>query len=47
MKKYLLRRSVQWLVVARAATGGTIATLRVPYREMVLEAGDAGEQRIW
>ena len=29
------------LVVARGATGGTIATLRVPYRELVLEPDDA------
>jgi two-component system LytT family sensor kinase len=28
------------LVIARGATGGTIATLRVPYREMVMEADD-------
>jgi sensor histidine kinase YesM len=29
------------LDIARAATGGTIATLRIPYREMLLEPDDA------
>ena len=29
------------LTVARAAAGGTVATLRVPYRELVSEADDA------
>jgi signal transduction histidine kinase len=29
------------LVITRRATGGTIATLRVPYRELVLESDDA------
>ena len=29
------------LVVAPGPTGGTIATLRVPYREMLLEPDDA------
>ena len=29
------------LVVARAATGGTIATLRIPFRELALEPDDA------
>jgi LytS/YehU family sensor histidine kinase len=29
------------LVVERAPDGGTIATLRMPYREMALEADDA------
>jgi sensor histidine kinase YesM len=29
------------LTVARTATGGTVATLRLPYRELVSESGDA------
>jgi hypothetical protein len=29
------------LTVARAATGGTVATLRIPYRELVSESDGA------